>query len=149
LRVRGLVGRPLARRRPDGKSAQPGVPDLNAIGFAEYGHRRGIFRVLDTLARENVKATMIVSGIMAERHAEIVRRISEAGHDIVAHSYAMDVIPIYLNEDEERANIRRTVDLIERAPASARPDGSARAARRARAPAGCWRRRGSSGTVIP
>ena len=88
---------------PMGNPLKPGVPDLNAIGFAEYGHRRGIFRVLDTLARENVKATMIVSGIMAERHGEIVRRISEAGHDIVAHSYAMDVIPIYLNEDEERA----------------------------------------------
>ena len=101
---------------PMGNPLKPGVPDLNAIGFAEYGHRRGIFRVLETLGREGVKATMIVSGIMAERHAEIVRQISEAGHDIVAHSYAMDVIPIYLSEDEERANIRRTVDLIVRAP---------------------------------
>ncbi|MDT4947263.1 MAG: hypothetical protein QOH14_3996, partial [Pseudonocardiales bacterium] len=107
---------------PMGNPLKPGVPDLNAIGFAEYGHRRGIFRVLDTLAREDVKVTMIVSGIMAERHGEIVRRISEAGHDIVAHSYAMDVIPIYLNEDEERANIRRTVDLIVRATGK-RPTG--------------------------
>ena len=105
-----------------GNPLKPGVPDLNAIGFAEYGHRRGIFRVLDTLARENVKATMIVSGIMAERHGEIVRKISDAGHDIVAHSYAMDVIPIYLDEDEERANIRRTVDLIVRATGK-RPTG--------------------------
>ncbi len=104
--------------------------------------------MLDTLARENVKATMIVSGIMAERHAEIVRRISEAGHDIVAHSYAMDVIPIYLNEDEERANIRRTVDLIARATGK-RPTGwiSPRGTPSPR-PVGCWRRRGSSGTVI-
>jgi peptidoglycan/xylan/chitin deacetylase (PgdA/CDA1 family) len=98
-----------------GNPLKPGVPDLNAIGFAEYGHRRGIFRVLDTLEREGIKATMIVSGIMAERHAEIVRRISEEGHDIVAHSYAMDVIPIYLDEEEERADIRRTMDLIVRA----------------------------------
>src|SRR3981081_4142812 len=41
---------------PMGNPLKPGVPDLNAIGFAEYGHRRGIFRVLDTLAREDVKA---------------------------------------------------------------------------------------------
>src|SRR5215467_10787619 len=133
---------------PMGNPLKPGVPDLNAIGFAEYGHRRGIFRVLDTLAREGVKATMIVSGIMAERHGEIVRRISEAGHDIVAHSYAMDVIPIYLDEEEERANIRRTVDLIVRATGKRRPAGSAHAARRVRAPGGCWRRRASSGTGI-
>jgi peptidoglycan/xylan/chitin deacetylase (PgdA/CDA1 family) len=44
------------------------------------------------------------------------------GTHIVAHSYAMDVIPIYLDEDEERANIRRTVDLIVRATGK-RPTG--------------------------
>jgi hypothetical protein len=93
---------------PMGNPLKPGFPDLNAMGFAEYGHRRGIFRALDTLARNQIKATMMVSGVMAERHPEIVRTIAEQGHDIVAHSYAMDVIPIYLSEDEERANIRGT-----------------------------------------
>jgi peptidoglycan/xylan/chitin deacetylase (PgdA/CDA1 family) len=107
---------------PMGNPLKPGFPDLNAMGFAEYGHRRGIFRALDTLARNQIKATMMVSGVMAERHPEIVRTIAEQGHDIVAHSYAMDVIPIYLSEDEERANIRRTVDLIVKA-CGVRPTG--------------------------
>jgi len=97
---------------PMGNPLKPGFPDLNAIGFADYGPRRGIFRVLDILEQHDVKVTMMVNGIMAERHPEIVRQISEAGHDIVAHSYAMDIIPIYLSEDEERENIRRTVDGI-------------------------------------
>lgn len=97
---------------PMGNPLKAGYPDLNAIGFAEYGPRRGIFRVLDALERHDVKATMMVNGIMAERHPDIVRQISDAGHDIVAHSYAMDIIPIYLEEDEERENIRRSVDLI-------------------------------------
>jgi peptidoglycan/xylan/chitin deacetylase (PgdA/CDA1 family) len=100
---------------PMGNPLKPGVVDLNAIGFAEYGHRRGIHRALNALAHYNVKATVMVSGIMAERHADIVRAIADAGHDVAAHSYAMDIIPIYLNEEEERANIRRTADLIERA----------------------------------
>jgi peptidoglycan/xylan/chitin deacetylase (PgdA/CDA1 family) len=100
---------------PMGNPLKAGVPDLNAVGWAEYGHRRGIYRILDVLARQNVKATINVSGIMAERHPEIVRRIAEAGHEVVAHSYAMDVIPTYLSEEEERANIRRTTELIERA----------------------------------
>src|SRR5258705_9170045 len=82
---------------PMGNPLKPGVPDLNAIGFAEYGHRRGIFRVLDTLAREDVTATMIVSWLMAEPHAEIVRLDSEAEHGIVAHSSAMGVIPNYIH----------------------------------------------------
>lgn len=107
---------------PMGNPLKPGFPDLNAMGFAEYGHRRGIFRALETLARHDVKATVMVSGVMAERHPEIVRQIAEAGHDIVAHSYAMDIIPIYLDEEAERANIRRTVDLIV-AACGVRPTG--------------------------
>lgn len=99
---------------PMGNPLQPGFPDLNAIGWAEYGHRRGIHRALDVLARQGIKATVMVSGVMAERHPETVRRIADAGHEIVAHSYAMDVISVYLDEAAERANIRRTATLIER-----------------------------------
>jgi peptidoglycan/xylan/chitin deacetylase (PgdA/CDA1 family) len=107
---------------PMGNPLKAGVPDLNALGWAEYGHRRGIHRALDALAHHGVKATVMVCGIMAERHPAIVRSIAEAGHDIVAHSYAMDVVPAYLTEEEERANIRRTTELIERA-AGVRPQG--------------------------
>lgn len=107
---------------PMGNPLKAGVPDLNAIGWAEYGHRRGIHRILNVLARQNVKATINVSGILAERHPEIVRKIAQAGHDVVAHSYAMDVVPVYLNEDEERENIRRTTELIQNATA-VRPKG--------------------------
>ena len=107
---------------PMGNPLKAGVPDLNAIGWAEYGHRRGIHRALDVLARQGIKATINVSGILAERHPEIVRKIAEAGHEVVAHSYSMDVIPIYLSEDEERENIRHTTALIERAT-GIRPKG--------------------------
>jgi peptidoglycan/xylan/chitin deacetylase (PgdA/CDA1 family) len=99
-----------------------GTVDTNALGFAEYGHRRGIQRSLDALSRHGVRATVLVSGIMAERHPEIVRDIAQAGHELVAHSYAMDIVPVYLDEVAERANIRRTADLIEQA-AGVRPQG--------------------------
>jgi len=107
---------------PMGNPLKPGVPDLNAVGWAEYGHRRGIHRVLDVLARQEIRATINVSGILAERYPEIVRRIADEGHDVVAHSYTMDVIHAYLNEEEERANIARTTDLLERATGR-RPTG--------------------------
>lgn len=98
---------------PMGNPLKPGYPDLNAIGFAEYGPRRGIWRALDTLGDCGVKATILVCGVMAERYPDAVRAISDAGHDVVAHSYAMNVMPVYLSEEDERANIRRTADLIE------------------------------------
>jgi peptidoglycan/xylan/chitin deacetylase (PgdA/CDA1 family) len=107
---------------PMGNPLRQGFPDLNARGFAQYGYRRGIHRALDVLKRHGVRATVVVNGILAERFPQIVRRIADEGHDIVAHSYAMDVIPVYLNEQEEADNIRRTTELIEKA-AGVRPKG--------------------------
>ncbi len=107
---------------PMGNPLRAGVPDLNAVGWAEYGHRRGIHRILDVLARQGVHATINVSGILAERHPDIVAKIAAAGHEVVAHSYAMDLVPAYLSEPEERENIRRTTALIEGAIGT-RPKG--------------------------
>jgi peptidoglycan/xylan/chitin deacetylase (PgdA/CDA1 family) len=100
---------------PMGNPLKPGYPDLNARGWAEYAYRRGVFRVLDGLAHHRVKATVMVCGILAERYPEIVRRIAEAGHEVAAHSYAMDMMSVYMSEEEERSNIRRTAQLIEKA----------------------------------
>jgi peptidoglycan/xylan/chitin deacetylase (PgdA/CDA1 family) len=100
---------------PMGNPLRQGFPDLNAMSWAEYGHRRGIFRILDVLERNQARATFNVSGILAEHYPQVIRRIADAGHDVVAHSYTMDVIPVYLDEAEERANIQRTTALLERA----------------------------------
>ncbi|MBN9411120.1 MAG: polysaccharide deacetylase family protein [Burkholderiales bacterium] len=107
---------------PMGNPLAGGSVDINALGFAEYGHRRGIPRAMDALTRHGVRATVLVSGIMAERHPEIVRDLGQAGHELVAHSYAMDIVPVYLDETAERDNIRRTTDLIE-AASGRRPEG--------------------------
>jgi peptidoglycan/xylan/chitin deacetylase (PgdA/CDA1 family) len=107
---------------PMGNPLRQGFPDLNARGFGQYGYRRGIHRALEVLARHDVRATILVNGILAERFPDTVRKIADAGHDIVAHSYAMDVVPVYLNEAEERDNIRRTTEFIEKA-AGVRPRG--------------------------
>ena len=97
---------------PMGNPLKGGIPDLNALGWAEYGHRRGVHRVLEIFERHHVKASILVCGIMAERYPSEVKAIADLGHDIVAHSYAMDVIPAYLDEQQEVDNIRRTTDLI-------------------------------------
>ena len=97
---------------PMGNPLKPGTTDLNAIYWAEYGPRRGIYRLLKILERRQVRATVLVNGVITERYPEAVRRVAEAGHEIVAHSYAMDVIPAYLTEEEEKENIRRTTESI-------------------------------------
>lgn len=107
---------------PMGNPLKPGVPDLNALGWVEYGARRGIHRILDVLERQQIQTSMLICAVLAERYPDTLRRIADAGHEIVAHSYGMDVIPAYLDEAAERANIRRTTDLLEKA-CGVRPKG--------------------------
>jgi len=45
-------------------------------------------RFLELLASRNVKATFFVLGYEAERHPELVREITNAGHEIGSHGYA-------------------------------------------------------------
>lgn len=100
---------------PMGNPLKPGYPDLNARGWAEYAVRRGVFRGLDAFAYHNIRGTIITNGLLAERYPHIVKQISDAGHEICAHSYTMDLMSIYLSEEDERANIRRDVELITKA----------------------------------
>ena len=100
---------------PMGNVLAPGHFDTNAHSWASYGANRGIQRLARICAANRVRASVMVNGVLAETQPETVRMLSDAGHEIVAHSYGMDVIPIYLDEPAERANIRRTTDLIEAA----------------------------------
>jgi hypothetical protein len=98
---------------PMGNPLPPGVLDNTAISWAEYGPRRGIYRLLEGFARHGVKASVMTNAIIAERHPDAVKAVANAGHEIVSHSYAMDVMPVMMNEAEERANIQRCTRLLQ------------------------------------
>ncbi len=98
---------------PMGNPLPPGVLDNTAISWAEYGPRRGIYRLLDGFARHGVKASVMTNAVIAERHPDAVKAVANAGHEVVSHSYAMDVMPVMMKEDEERANIQRCTDLLQ------------------------------------
>jgi peptidoglycan/xylan/chitin deacetylase (PgdA/CDA1 family) len=100
---------------PMGNVLQPGFFDTNAHSWASYGAVRGIQRLLRICAANKIRASAMVSGVLAERFPDSVRQIREAGHEIVGHSYGMDVIPVYLDEEAQIANIRRNTALIEAA----------------------------------
>jgi peptidoglycan/xylan/chitin deacetylase (PgdA/CDA1 family) len=97
---------------PMGNPLKPGFPDVNAASWGLYGPTRGIWRALDVAARQSVPLSVMVNGVLAEKWPDTVKAIQQGGHDIVAHSYGMDVIPVYLDEAGQRENIRRTTGLI-------------------------------------
>jgi hypothetical protein len=100
---------------PMGNPLPAGALDTMAISWAAYGVKCGIHRLLDGLARHRAVASVMVNAVIAERAPQVVSAVAEAGHEVLSHSYAMDVIPALLSEGEERANIARCTALLERA----------------------------------
>jgi peptidoglycan/xylan/chitin deacetylase (PgdA/CDA1 family) len=90
-----------------------GVIDTMAISWAAYGVNKGIGRILDIFAEYEVRANMLINGVIAERSPEVVARVAEGSHEIAAHSFAMDLIPALQSEDDERSNIERCKELLE------------------------------------
>lgn len=107
---------------PMGNPLPPGTFDANALSWGTYGATTGIERLLRILDRQKTRASVMVSGVFAERQPDHVRAIFEAGHEIVAHSYAQDIIPAGLSESENRENVIRTTEALA-AVTGARPRG--------------------------
>ncbi|MDQ6881470.1 MAG: polysaccharide deacetylase family protein, partial [Pseudomonadota bacterium] len=99
---------------PMGNVLKPGFFDTNAHSWAQFGVNRGIHRLLDIAGKHGVKTSVMVNGVLCERDPAMVRRIADQGHEVVNHSWGMDVIPVYLDEAGELANLRRNHELLQR-----------------------------------
>ena len=97
---------------PMGNPLPLGAYDSNALSWGSYGSERGIERLLDVLARTKIRASVMTSGILAQRFPQTVRALAAAGHEIVAHSWAQDIIPSTLTPEEVRADIARTTEIL-------------------------------------
>ncbi len=107
---------------PMGNPLKAGFMDLQARSWAEYGPSTGMWRLLDILKDAGVTATVYVSGIVAERHGALMRRIAADGHAIGGHAYGQNIIPVYQSREEEERDMARCTEIITRA-AGARPHG--------------------------
>jgi peptidoglycan/xylan/chitin deacetylase (PgdA/CDA1 family) len=97
---------------PMGNVLKPGHFDTNAHSWASFGLVRGIHRLLAIAERQGVKTSVMTNGVICERDPATVRRLAGLGHEIVNHSWGMDVIPVYLDEAGERANLERNHALL-------------------------------------
>ena len=92
---------------PMGNPLKPGVLDLQARSWAEYGPKIGAWRLLDRLDKAGVKAVVYAIGILAERYPALIRAIVEQGHVLAGHGWAQNIIPAYQTAEAEEADIRR------------------------------------------
>jgi Polysaccharide deacetylase len=99
---------------PMGNPLKPGVVDLQALSWAEYGPKVGAWRLLDLLDREHARAVFYTSGVIAERYPGLPAAIAARGHVVAAHGWSQGTLPAYLTEDAERSDISRCVEVLHR-----------------------------------
>ena len=95
----------------------PGVatkPDYFSLSYAKYGQTTGVWRLMDLLDREGLKAAFSVSGHAAELVPKTLKAASDAGHEMVGHGWLQDV-SIPQDVESQAADIKRTLDAIEAA----------------------------------
>jgi peptidoglycan/xylan/chitin deacetylase (PgdA/CDA1 family) len=97
---------------PMGNPLKPGVLDLQARSWADYGPKVGAWRLLDLLAGADTKAVFYVSGLLAERHPDLMRAITATGHVVAAHGWTQNVIPATQTAEDEARDLRRCLDTL-------------------------------------
>jgi len=69
-------------------------------------------RILEILQRFNTVGTFFVLGIVAESHPDLVRRISEGGHEVASHGWDHRRVTD-LSPEEFRSQVRRSKAILE------------------------------------
>ena len=60
---------------------------MSPMSHQSYGPLVGVPRILEILARHEIRATFFIPGYSAHRYPDVVRAVAEAGHEIAHHSY--------------------------------------------------------------
>ena len=79
----------------------------------EYGARVGVPRLLELLARFDLKATFFIPGHTVDSFPREAEAILKAGHEVAHHSYA-HVDPSEQSDADERADMERAWRSLER-----------------------------------
>jgi putative urate catabolism protein len=91
-----------------------GARNLNVEYMFEYGSRAGFWRVHRIFTRHGLPLTVYAVGQALERNPAAGRAMAEAGWEVASHGWRWIEYAGFA-EEEERADIRRAIDAIERA----------------------------------
>ena len=98
-----------------GSAARP-FPDYARISHREYGHRVGIYRVLDVLERHGIRPTIAMDALTASNYPYLVRHCLDRGCEIIGHGISVNrMITGNMSEQQERDYIRESMDAVTQA----------------------------------
>ncbi len=92
------------------------APDYVQLTHREYGHRVGIFRLLDTLERHGVPVTVAVDALTATNYPWLMKHIAERNCEVVGHGFsASRLITSKMDDNVEMEVITESLDALEEA----------------------------------
>lgn len=110
-------------RQPSGGLMKLPAPDYVQLTHREYGHRVGIFRLLDVLQHHGIAVTVAMDALTADNYPWLVDHVLDRGCEIIGHGVAASrLITSKMSEDEERVAIDQSLAAVERVTGS-RPRG--------------------------
>jgi peptidoglycan/xylan/chitin deacetylase (PgdA/CDA1 family) len=96
----------------DVKPDKNGILNYEMWSQGEYGPNHAIYRILRILKEEEVRATFITCGAIAERYPEAVQAILDHGHVVEGHGYNHEIAR-YLPRDQEDAVMKKAIAMIQ------------------------------------
>ena len=89
------------------------LPDYRGYSHREYGHRVGIFRVLDVLQKHGITPTIAMDALTARHYPYLVEHCLKRGCEIIGHGIAVSrVISSRMSEAEERDYVRASLHAL-------------------------------------
>lgn len=88
-------------------------PNISRVSMREYGHRIGIFRLVQELLDRGLVPTVAIDAMSAEHYPRLVRWLEDAGVEWVAHGISVTrPLGEWLTEDVEDRYIRDTISRL-------------------------------------
>ena len=98
-----------------GSAARP-FPDYARLSHREYGHRVGVFRLLDTLETHGIPATVAMDALTATNYPYLVRHLNARGCEFIGHGISVSrMITGRMTSEEETGYIQESLTALNHA----------------------------------
>ncbi len=101
---------------------QAKIPNVRNWAVRDYGNRVGIWRLMEVLTRYGIRASAALNSEVCDHHPEIIAEGNRLGWEWLGHNQTNALRLTEMDQAEERAAVRATIDRIE-AASGTRPVG--------------------------
>ncbi|HWP56251.1 MAG TPA: polysaccharide deacetylase family protein [Candidatus Acidoferrales bacterium] len=87
--------------------------NITSITERQYGERVGVYRLLNVLKDEGLKASFFVNGRTVDAFPELMKRIIAEGHELGSGSWQHHSTTV-MSREEQHSGVKRAVDAFQR-----------------------------------